>query len=80
MTKEMLIIKRLISRGDFQQIICMITFTAQGAFTILVGNTGKLNASIDFISVYTVYLKNKKIPFQIFDMSVVRMRIKLTVE
>lgn len=58
----------------------MITFTAQGTFTILVGNTGKLNASIDFIRVYTVYLKNKKIPFQIFDMSVVRMRIKLTVE
>lgn len=49
----------------------MITFTAQGALTILVGNTGKWNASIDFISVYAVYLKkNKKIPFQIFDMSV----------
>lgn len=70
MTKEMLIIKRLISSGDFQQIIRMITFTAQGALTILVGHTGTLNASIDFISVYAAYLKNKKIPFQIFDMSV----------
>lgn len=38
----------------------MITFTAQGALTILVGNTGKLNVSIDFISVYAVYLKKKQ--------------------
>lgn len=41
----------------------MITFTAQGALTILVGNTGKLNASIDFISVYAVYLKKQKDTF-----------------